>query len=222
MYQAESLIAPKALPAKLLPWNVILRRYPRTTYPSPKTAFPRVLVAPSRFLSPCAASATAFSLALSLHTFCLLSPPPLYVINSFPVLPTLGNVSGDPDVCYTSYVYAAPCALLALRRSGKYCRHPLRDAKSDARKPVYRALVLFALYILYVPDSQRHFVHPRRFRTIWCLFVLEGRSVARRCILAVFFFAICLGHLIKQMYAPSRKRKKKERERETLAICKLL
>lgn len=117
----------------------------------------------------------------------LLPPPPLYVINSFPVLPILGNVSGDPDVCYTSYVYAAPCALLALRRSGKYCRHPLRDAKSDARKPVYRALVLFALYILYVPDSQRHFVHPRRFRTIWCLFVLEGRSVARRCILAVFF-----------------------------------
>lgn len=50
MYQAESLIAPKALLAKLLPWNVILPRYPRSS-PSPRhenRAFPKSPFALSR------------------------------------------------------------------------------------------------------------------------------------------------------------------------------
>lgn len=50
MYQAESLIAPKALLAKLLPWNVILPRYPQSS-PSLRhenRAFPKSPFALSR------------------------------------------------------------------------------------------------------------------------------------------------------------------------------
>lgn len=127
MYQAESLIAPKALPAKLLPWNVTLPRYPRTLRPSPKTAFPRVPVAPSRFLSLCRQCARSLALAA-----------PSYVINSFPALPTPwqrlrrpGPVLHIVRICGASrsWHFVALENIVAIR---------LRDAKSDVRKPVYR------------------------------------------------------------------------------------
>lgn len=109
MYQAESLIAPKALLAKLLPWNVILPCYPRLPSPSlsfENRVFPKSPFALSRECPRCRYASLALSLRhVSLVALCTwyASSPAL----SFPFL--LGSISG-PDVCIHRYVYVASLA----------------------------------------------------------------------------------------------------------------
>lgn len=154
MYQAESLIAPKALPAKLLPWYVTLPRHPQSLRPPPRK--PRFT--PEYPFAPPRVSSRRQFLPLSLpfrHVFLTL-----HHVRDLPLSrPSyLCLATSLTRMCVHTVTYTRHLALLALRRPGKYCRHPFRDAKSDVRKPVDRPLTLFpsiekildVLYFLFI------------------------------------------------------------------------
>lgn len=73
-----------------------------------------------------------------------------------PRFPSLSFLAASPvRMCVYIVTYMWHLSLLALRRFGKYRRHPFRDTKSDVRKPVYCSLTLLFLCIKDVANFFR-------------------------------------------------------------------
>lgn len=70
---------------------------------------------------------------------------------SFPLLLAASPIR----MCAYIVTYMWHLSLLALRRSGKYRRHPFQDTKSDVRKPVYCSFTPLFLYIKNVSNFLR-------------------------------------------------------------------
>jgi len=125
MYRDESLIAPEALPAKLLSWNVTLPRHP----PFPENR-----------VSSTSSNYTITLRILSRRRCTTLRRCALYVIYSAPL--RFSSLARHPiRMCvHTGYVYTTPLGFWHFVALENIVAIP--DAKSAVRKSVYRFLHL--------------------------------------------------------------------------------